>query len=207
LSGGAGAAGGISIHDQRFYYHTKQNKKETMSGVAHIIPSSSSSSVSAPSSDQILESLKIISVMKPGQKLAAVPGQPLGITIQDTSSGWLTQALCRLWYGDGRDKTLRLLHVIFDHAFAAMEAHLGGAGNNGNPTSLTPLQQFRGAKMVERLTEAVRVALRGVTALEETYATDINHSCKLSLLAEKTLMRLEEVKYWSAAAVTDPVIE
>lgn len=169
-----------------------------MSGVG--IPSSSSSS---PSSDQILESLKIISVMKPGQKLAAVPGQPLGITIQDTSSGWLTQALCRLWYGDGRDKTIRLLHVIFDHAFAAMEAHLGGAGAGGN---LTPLQQFRGEKMVERLTGAVRGALRGVIALEETYAADINHSCKLSLLAEKTQMRLEEVKYWSVAA-TEPVVE
>jgi len=143
------------------------------------------------SQDQILESLKIISVIKPGQKLAATPGQPLGITIQDTSSGWLTQALCRLWYGDGRDKTLRLLHVIFDHAFAAMETYLT------NSEALTPLQQFRGSKMVDRLTEAVRAALKGVSALEETYGSDVNHSCKLSLLVEKTRMRLEEIKYWA----------
>jgi len=166
------------------------------------ISSSGSTPLPPPSSDQILESLKIISVMKPGQKLAAVPGQPLGITIQDTSSGWLTQALCRLWYGDGRDKTLRLLHVIFDHAFAVMEAHLGGGSGSGG--TLTSLQQFRGSKMVERLTEAVRAALRGVAALEETYAADINHSCKLSLLAEKTRMRLEEVKYWAGVAA-DPM--
>lgn len=146
--------------------------------------------------DVLLGSLKILSILKPGQKICGA-GKPLNISIQDTSPGWITAALTRFWNGDSREATLRLLHAVFDAVFNVADHTLTTIEEEKTEVTTREerLAHLRNQQLIKKLKHAVELARKGIQALCETYAADVNYHAKLLLLDEKVEGRLEEIVF------------
>jgi hypothetical protein len=146
--------------------------------------------------DMLLGSLKILSILKPGQKICGA-GKPLNISIQDTAPGWITEAITRFWLGDSRETTLRILHAVFDAVFAIADQTLGiiEAESPEAASREERLTHLRNSPLIKKLQQSIGLARKGIQSLCETYASDVNYHAKLLLLDEKIESRLEEISF------------
>lgn len=146
--------------------------------------------------DMLLGSLKILSILKPGQKICGA-GRPLNLSIQDTAPGWITEALTRFWHGDSRDSTLRLLHAVFDAVFNIADQTLATIEEEKTDANTREerLAHLRNQQLIKKLQQSTELARKGIQSLCETYASDVNFHAKLLLLDEKVESRLEEISF------------
>jgi hypothetical protein len=151
-----------------------------------------------PEEPALLESLKILSVLKPGQKLGAGVSASTQLLIHEKSStlfGSIGQSLTRFWRSDSRQQTLRVLYALFNTTFDAIEKAFSSMETGDPPISRTDrILRFRQEQLVVGLKRSVEEAQQGLKVLQQTYSEDVNFLCQLMLLEDHITSRLHEIE-------------
>lgn len=146
----------------------------------------------------LLESLKILSVLKPGQKLGAGVSTSTQLLIHEKSStlfGSIGQSLNRFWRSDSRQQTLRVLYALFNTTFDAIEKTFTSMETGDPPVNRTDrILRFRQEQLVVNLKRSVEEAQQGLKVLQQTYSEDVNFLCQLMLLEDHITSRLHEIE-------------
>jgi hypothetical protein len=117
--------------------------------------------------DHLLTSLKVISMIKEGQKVCVRNGH---LSLEVQSTGLLTSI--RRWiHRDSRQMTLQYIKSVIQN-------------------SITVTKTYRTPASIEKLSAGMNEALTGINSLIVTYADDATVSATLQVLSDRILQEL-----------------
>ena len=119
--------------------------------------------------DHLLTSLKVISMIKEGQKVCVRNGH---LTLEIQSTGIVT-SIRRWLHHDSRHMTIQYIKSVIQNAIAVSKT-------------------YKNEKSVEKIVSGMNEALTGINSLIVTYTDDATVSATLQVLHDRILTTLQE---------------
>ena len=160
-------------------------------------PANGDSSPKENTFDLIIRNLKILSSIKPSDKIIKK-----GDTIK-IDNPYIYQGISRYWNGDSRKESLNHIEHLIDTAFNNIDLiysneieHRTG-GLNGNNNYYNKGQSYFETENTQKLqifSNELKNTISGLNNLKQTYNTDISICSRIEVVIEKINLRIKKIQ-------------